>query len=196
MTLSPEIRRRIVEEERIRLEARERVAEEIRLRRQNASLISKTVVLLMCFAIGMVASEYYFKPHGAIPEVAVPARKPLPAIHPRVLDEITEVLRPPTKADVCVVETGLTRVQIKGTIELARDTSGERARQLAVEKAGLVAATLKKHRLIMPAYVEVFSPTRWYGVAFYDSQTEQISWDPCPGRCADEGTQRIKRCRP
>lgn len=198
MSLSPEFRRRIQEEERIRIEAQERFREEIRLRQQNTALALRVLLVLAFFGVGFLASQYFLKQSQAIPEVGAQSQAAVPHVSPVVLDEITQSLKSQADADVCVRAidaTGRTHPQIKATIELARDTSRETARRIATAKAKAVGATLRKHGLAIPAYVEVFSPKRWYGVALYDSDTLVIKWDACPGRCEEEGTRYVKRCR-
>jgi hypothetical protein len=64
-----------------------------------------------------------------------------------------------------------------------------------MDKARAVGATLRQHGLALPAYVEIVSPRRWYGMAVYDRDTLRITWDPCPGKCEQEGTTSVKRCR-
>jgi hypothetical protein len=89
---------------------------------------------------------------------------------------------------------GRSQPQIKATIELERDISRKTARALAMDKARDVGAAMRGHGLALPAYVEIFSPGRWYGIAVYDRDTLRISWDPCPGRCELEGTAYVRRC--
>ncbi len=195
MSLSPEFRRRIYEEERIRAEAQERIKEEIRLRQQGTALALRVLLVLLFFAVGFFVSEYYLKQLQAIPEISAQSQSTVPQVSRAVLDEITASLKPAADADVCVRTTAGARSQVKATIELSRDTSRDTARRMAMTKARAVGATLRRHGFAIPAYVEVFSPKRWYGVALYDSDSLRIAWDACPGRCEEEGTRYVKRCR-
>ncbi len=195
MSLSPEIRQRIVEEERFRIETQAKIREEIRLRQQRTSLILRLFLMLVFFAIGILASEYFLQQSQAVPEAGVPVQSAVLQVNQTVLDEITLSLKPLTEGEVCVRTVDRPRPQIKATIELARDTTADAARRLAMVKAKIVGATLRKHGFAIPAYVEVFSPQRWYGLALYDSDTLQIKWDACPGQCEKEGTQYVRRCR-
>lgn len=196
MTLSPEIRQRIAEEERFRVEVRERAQDELRLRRQGASLFVRILLMAGLFALSYLASNIFLVRVRAVPEPIAPAQPAVPAMSASVLDDIARSLKPEANADVCVRMVGRKETQVKATIELARDTSRDAARRLALAKAKAVGATLRQHGLALPAYVEVFSPQRWYGVAVYDRDTLRITWDPCPGRCEQEGTRYVRRCAP
>ncbi len=195
MSLSPELRQRIFEEERFRIETQVRIREEIRLRQQRTAFILKMLLVLGFFAIGYLASEYLLTQHQAAPEVLAPPQPAVPQLGQVILDEIAQSLKPHVEGDVCTRATERPHPQVKATIELARDTSVEAAKRLALAKAKSVGATLRKHGFAIPAYVEVFSPKRWYGLALYDSDTLQIRWDACPGRCEQEGTRYVKRCQ-
>ncbi|MDR7482930.1 MAG: hypothetical protein QN183_14685 [Armatimonadota bacterium] len=196
MSLSPELRQRIYAEERFRLEARARIQEEIRLRQQRVALAVRALLVLAFFAAGYAVSDYVLSRPQPVPEVAAPADATRPTVGPAVLDPIRQVLAPEQPARVCVRTVGADRPQVRATIELAADTTAARARRLAMAKAHEVGATLRRHGLALPAYVEVVSPARWYGVAVYDRDTLKITWDPCPGRCDVEGTRHVRRCSP
>ncbi len=195
MSLSSEIRQRIVEEERFRIETQTRIREEIRLRQQRTSLILRLLLMLVFFAIGILASEYFLQQSQAVPEAAVPVQSAALQVNQAVLDEIALSLRPQVEGEVCARMVDRPRTQIKATIELTRDATPDAAKRLATVKARIIGATLRKHGYALPAYVEVFSPQRWYGLALYDSDTLQIKWDACPGQCDKEGTQYVKHCR-
>ena len=195
MSLSPEIRRRIYDEEQVRIEAQERFKEEIRLRQQTAALTLRVLLVLVFFGVGVLASELYLRQSQAVPEINTPLQATTPQVSQVVLNEIAQTLESEAEAAVCVRSIDKPRAQIKATIELTRDTSREAAKKLAMAKAKTVGATLRKHGFAIPAYVEVFSPKRWYGLALYDSDTLQIKWDACPGNCEEEGTLNVKRCR-
>lgn len=194
MALSPETRRRIFEEERFRVEVRERARDELRLRRQGASLLSRILLMAGLFALSYLASNLFLARVRAVPEPIAPVQPTVPAMTPSVLDAIERALKPDVGAEVCARMVGRKDIQVKATIELARDTPRDTARRLAMARAKAVGATLRQHGLALPAYVEVFSPQRWYGVAVYDRDTLRISWDPCPGRCEQEGTRYVRRC--
>ncbi len=195
MSLSSEIRQRIYEEERFRIETQARIREEIRLRQQRTSLIVRLFLMLVFFAVGILASEYFLQQSQAVPEAAVPIQSTTQQVGQAVLDEIALSLRPQIEGVVCVRTVDRPRTQIKATIELTRDATTDAARRMAMVKAKIAGATLRKHGFAVPAYVEVFSPARWYGLALYDSDTLQIKWDACPGQCEKEGTQYMRRCR-
>ncbi|MDR7545561.1 MAG: hypothetical protein QN120_15060, partial [Armatimonadota bacterium] len=112
-----------------------------------------------------------------------------------VLDDVARVLRGAVPGTACVRAVGRGQAQIRATVELERDVSLSGARRLALAKAAEVGATLRRHGLALPAYVEVFSPARWYGMGVYDRDTLGVSWDPCPGRCEQEGTRHVRRCQ-
>ncbi len=193
MSLSPELRQRILEEERFRVEARLRASEEVRLRRQTVTTALRLVLMVGLFAGAYVVSHTYLSRGQSIPEAAVsPPASPLVA--QVVLDDVARVLAPDAPAEVCARAVGRSQPQIKATIMLERDISRQAARGLAMEKAREVGAALRGHGLALPAYVEIFSPGRWYGMAVYDRDTLRISWDPCPGRCEQEGTAYVRRC--
>jgi hypothetical protein len=195
VSLSPEFRQRIYEEERIRLEAQARFQEEMRLRKQNTTLALRLFLMVVFFAVGFVVSEYYLKQSQAIPESET-ARPAGMVISQLVLDEIARVLRAqPEEAAVCVRAVSGSRSQIRATVELARDVSRDSARRLGTAHARLVADTLKRYGLPVPAYVEVFSPKRWHGIALVEeADASKITWDACPGRCEEEGTLHVRRC--
>ncbi len=194
MSLPPEFRARIFEEEQIRAEAQERFKEEIRLRQHSAGLVTRVIVILFLFATGLLASEYYRR--SQIQDVQAPSAAVTPRVNQAILDEIAGALKPRAGGEACARATAGTRPQIKATIELARDTSLDVARRTALANARAVGAILQRHSLLVSAYVEVFSPQRWYGLALYDSETLRVTWDVCPGRCREQGTLHVKHCRP
>jgi hypothetical protein len=195
MSLSPELRQRIYEEERFRLEARARTYDEIRLRRAASSLATRVLLMVVVFAASYLASDYYVKRLHAVPELTAPAQTAGPEVSSAALDEVREALRLPDAAAVCATTAGRSQPQVRGTIELAWDPSPFAARRLAMRKAEEIGAALRRHGLALPAYVEVISPSRWWGVATYDRDTLKIAWEPCPGRCDLEGTRHVKRCQ-
>ncbi|HET8680210.1 MAG TPA: hypothetical protein VFM39_08810 [bacterium] len=194
MTLPPEIRSRILEEEQIRVDANERFKEEIRLRERSAGLFTRVILLLLLFATGLTASEFYRR--SQVQDVAVPSQAATPRVSQVILDEIADALKPPAGAGACVRATSGVRPQIKATIEMVRETSLETARRTALANARAMGAILQRHGLLVSAYVEVFSPKRWYGLALYDSDKLRVSWDVCPGRCNEQGTLRVRHCEP
>ncbi|MDR7556514.1 MAG: hypothetical protein QN157_13025 [Armatimonadota bacterium] len=195
MTVSPELRQRIYEEERLRLEARARLEEELRLRRQGVALGMRLLLVVAFFAAGYAVSDYVLSRPQPVPEAA-PVSAVRPTIDPAVLDAVRAALVPEQPAEVCVRAVGTAQPQVRATIELAADTTTTRARRLALAKAEAVGAVLRRHGLALPAYVEVVAPGRWYGMAVYDRDTLRITWDPCPGRCTAEGTRHVRRCTP
>jgi hypothetical protein len=195
MSLSPEIRQRIVEEERFRTQVRERAREEIRLRQQNVEFVIRILLLAGLFIVSVLFSRLFLVRGEPLTAVETPTPAVPSPVSQTVLDEIARELPPRVAADVCVTAVGRGQPQIKATIELERDTLRDTARRLAMEKAKVVGATLRQHGLALPAYVEVVSPKRWYGMAVYDRDTLRITWDPCPGQCEREGTANVKRCR-
>lgn len=193
MHLPPEVRQRIVEEEQLRIEAQERFKEEIRLRQQRVAVGTRVLLMLLLFATGLLASEHYRR--SQVQEIAAPSPA-TPRVSQALLDEISHALKPPAGAETCVRATVGTRPQIKATIELARETSFEAARRTALANARAVGAILQRHGLLVSAYVEVFSPKRWYGLALYDGDDLKITWDACPGNCKEQGTLHVKHCEP
>lgn len=196
MTLSPEIRKRIYEEERFRAEARTRAQEEIRLRQQSASFFIRALLMVGLFALSYFASNMFLARVRAVPEVNAPVQPALPELNQSVLDDVARVLTPEVDATVCVRTVGRKETQVKATIELTRPTARDAARRLAMTKARAVGAALRRRGLAVPAYVEIFSPERWYGVALYDRDSLRVTWDPCPGQCEQEGTYHVRHCQP
>jgi hypothetical protein len=196
MSLSPELRQRILDEERFRVEARERAREEIRLRQQSVSLVLRVFLMVALFSAAYVVSHAYLNRGQSVPETRAAAPAPAESLlTPAVLDDVARALAPKAGAEVCVRSVGgRSHPQIKATIELSLDAPRYTARRIAMEKARDVGAALREHGLAVPAYVEIFSPNRWYGMAVYDRDTLRIAWDPCPGRCDREGTKYVKRC--
>ena len=199
MSLSPELRQRIFEEERFRVEARERAREEIRLRQQNVSLILRLLLMVALFGAAYVISHEYLNHFlnraQAVPETRAAAPSPAESLMTQaVLDDVEGALAPKVDAKVCVRAVGRSQPQLKATIELMQDVSRYTARRIALDKARDVGAALRRHGLAVPAYVEIVAPGRWYGMAVYDRDTLRIAWDPCPGQCAREGTKYVQRC--
>jgi hypothetical protein len=194
MSLSPELRQRIFEEERFRLEARERAREQIRLQQRNASLAVTVVLIVGLFLLGYGVSSTLLARWQAIPPSPPPALQPTGLVTQVVLDDVARVLQERVPGAACVRTVGRGQPQIKATVELAEDVAPSVARRLALAKATEVGAALRRQGLALPAYVEIFSPARWYGMGVYDRDTLKVSWDPCPGRCEQEGTRHVRRC--
>ncbi|MDR7418171.1 MAG: hypothetical protein QN178_04585 [Armatimonadota bacterium] len=194
MTLSPEVRQRIAEEERFRTQIRERAREEIRLRQQNVELGLRIVLLAGLFVVSFLFSKLFLVRGESLTAVETPTPPPPSLVSETVLADIARTLPPRVPAEVCVAAVGRGQPQIRATIELRQDTWREVARRIAIDKARAVGATLRQHGLALPAYVEVVSPKRWYGIAVYDRDTLRITWDPCPGNCEREGTTYVNRC--
>jgi hypothetical protein len=165
------------------------------LRKQNTTLALRLFLMVVFFAVGFVVSEYYLKQSQAIPE-SDSARPPGLVISQLVLDEIARVLRTqPEEGTVCVRAVSGSKSQIRATVELSREISRDNARRLGTTHARLVADTLKRYALPVPAYVEVFTPKRWHGIALVEgADAAKVTWDACPGRCEEEGTLHVRRC--
>lgn len=194
MALSPEVRRRILDEERVRSEARERFEEEIHLRKRDAAFVVRVLSLLAVFAMSYFVSGLYLNRAPATPAVAPIGPTAGPRVHEAALDEILQTLKPDQEAAVCVKVTGRDRPQIKATIDLAHDLPRQQTRRIAVDKAKAVGATLRRHGFAIPAYVEVFSPERWHGIASYDSDSLQINWETCPTGCEQAAATNTRPC--
>jgi hypothetical protein len=195
VTLSPEFRQRLYEEERIRAEAQTRIREEIRLREQRTALIIRVVMVIVFFSVGYYISDHYLRQSQAVPQVGLPIQSQTLQVGDQVLDEIAAALKPDVEGDVCVVALDRPRLQVRVTMDLSREVPRETARRLATAGATRAGATLRKNGLAIPAQVEVFSPKRWVGTAVYDSDTLKISWDNCPGRCEEEAARPARKCR-
>lgn len=195
MTLSPEFRQRLYEEERIRAEAQSRFREEIRLREQRVALVIRVVMVIVFFSGGYYVSDHYLKQSQAVPQIGLPIQSQTLQITDQVLDDITAGLKPDVEGDVCVVALDRPRLQVKAIMDLTRDVPKETAKRLAMAGAKTAGSTLRKNGLAIPAQVEVFSAKRWYGTSVYDSDTLKISWDNCPGRCEEEAARPPKKCR-
>jgi hypothetical protein len=195
VSLSPELRQRIFEEERFRLEARERAREEIRLQKRNASLAVTLILIVALFLLGYAVSSTLLARWQTIPELPATAHQPSGLVAQAALDDVARVLRQAIPGVACVRAVGRGQAQIKATVELEHDVSTSAARRLALAKAAEVGATLRRHGLALPAHVGIFSPARWYGMGVYDRDTLKVSWDPCPGRCEQEGTRQVRRCQ-
>jgi hypothetical protein len=195
MSLSPEVRQRIAAEERFRTQVRERAREEIRLRQQNVELVIRVLLLAGLFIVSFLFSKLFLVRGEPLTAVETPTSPTASLVSQRVLDAIAKTLPLPAAAEVCVTAVGRGQPQIRATIELREDAWRDTARRIAIGKARAVGAALRQHGLALPAYVEVVSPKRWYGMAVYDRDTLRITWDPCPGNCEQEGTRSVKRCR-
>lgn len=194
MALSPELRQRILEEEQLRMEARARLYAEQRLRRHHSALLTRLVLMAALFAASYTVSQTYLVKARQAVEPLAPVGEPTLEVPQPVLDDVTGVLVARVDGVACAATAGRGQPQIRGTIELARDVSRDVARRLAMARARAVGATLRRHGLALPAYVEVVTPSRWHGVAVYDRDTLRVTWDPCPGRCEQEGSRYVRRC--
>jgi hypothetical protein len=194
--LPPEIRQRVLQEERVRAEARERFEEEIRLRKRDAAFIVKLLSLIAVFAVSYFVSNLYLNRSPATPAVAPIAPVAGPRVNDSLLGEIVQVLKPDQEAAVCAKVMGRDRQQVRATIELAQDLPRSQARRIAMDKVKVVGATLRRNGLALPAFVEIFSPERWYGIAGYDSDNLEITWENCPADCEAAGTKQTKPCQP
>jgi hypothetical protein len=194
VNLSPELRRRIYEEERIRLEAQTRMSEEIRLRQQTAGFVVRMVLLIVLFAGSYAASSHFLVRPQTIPEVSPTPPSGGIVVGRPVLYDIAAAIKPPSEANICTTVIERPRLQVRATVELARDASPEAVRRSALASARTTGQILRDSHLAVPAYVEVFSPSRWYGTAFYDSDTLKVTWEPCPANCTWQGTTYMPRC--
>ena len=195
MSLSPEFRQRLYEEERIRAEAQTRFREEIRLREQRTALGIRVVMVIVFFMVGYYVSDHFLRQSPPVQQIGLPIQTAPLVVNDKVLDDITAALKREVEGDVCVVALDRPRLQVKVTMDLSRDVPAETARRLAVASAKTAGSMLRRNGLAIPAQVEAFSAKRWYGTAVYDSETLRISWDNCPGRCEEEAARPPQKCR-
>lgn len=125
------------------------------------------------------------------PAAAAPPARLLPAI----VDEIQRSMVRIEGSRICARVVGKTAQRVNVYTEAVRDVPAQTAQASAVANAGVARDVLERHKLAIPAYVEVSSPTRWYGVAVYDSKTQRVLWFRCAKNCEQLGTRRIRRCR-
>lgn len=195
MSLSPEFRQQLYEEERIRAEAQTRFREEIRLRERRAALGIRVVMVIVFFSVGYYVSDHFLRKTPTVQQIGLPIQTAPLVIRDKVLDDITAALKPEVEGGVCVVALDRPRLQVKVTMDLSRDIAPEAAQQLAMAGAKTAGSMLRKNGLAIPAQVEAFSPKRWYGTAVYDSETLNVSWDNCPGHCEEEAARPPQKCR-
>jgi hypothetical protein len=185
----------LYEEERIRAEAQTRFREEIRLRERRAALGFRVVMVIVFFSVGYYVSDHFLRKTPTVQQIGLPIQTAPLVVRDKVLDDITAALKPEVDGGVCVVALDRPRLQVKVTMDLSRDVPPEAAQQLAMAGAKTAGSTLRKNGLAIPAQVEAFSPKRWYGTAVYDSETLDVSWDNCPGRCEEEAARPPQKCR-
>ena len=111
------------------------------------------------------------------------------------MNEIQRSMMPIEGSKLCTRIVGKTTQRVDVYTEAVRDVPPQAAQVSAMTNAGTVRDVLEKHRLSVPAYVEVSSPKRWYGVAVYDNKSQRVLWFRCTKNCEQLGTRKIKRCR-
>lgn len=112
-----------------------------------------------------------------------------------IVNEIQRSMVPIEGSKLCARMVGKTTQRVDVYTEAVRDVPPQAAQVSAMTNAGTVRDVLEKHRLSVPAYVEVSSPKRWYGVAVYDNKSQRVLWFRCTKNCEQLGTRKIKRCR-
>ncbi len=118
-----------------------------------------------------------------------------PRVNQAVLSEILRSLSPPDRSKICARVVGKTRQQLNVYTEVTNEIPAQRAQASAVANARTAGEILVRHGLSVPAYVEIASPKRWYGIALYDNKSGHMFWSRCTSHCASLGTLKIKRCR-
>ena len=118
-----------------------------------------------------------------------------PRLNQAIVNEIQRSMVPIEGSKLCARMVGKTTQRVDVYTEAAQDVPPQAAQVSAMTNAGTVRDVLEKHRLSVPAYVEVSSPKRWYGVAVYDNKSQRVLWFRCTKNCEQLGTRKIKRCR-
>jgi hypothetical protein len=118
-----------------------------------------------------------------------------PRLNQAIVNEIQRSMVPIEGSKLCARMVGKTTQRVDVYTEAAQDVPPQAAQVSAMTNAGTVRDVLEKHRLSVPAYVEVSSPKRWYGVAVYDNKSHRVLWFRCTKNCEQLGTRKIKRCR-
>lgn len=118
-----------------------------------------------------------------------------PRLNQSVINEIQRAMVPIEGSKLCTRMVGKTTQRVDVYTEATRDVPPQAAQVSAVTNAGTVRDVLERHGLSVPAYVDVSSPKRWYGVAVYDNKSQRVLWFRCTKNCEQLGTRRIKRCR-
>lgn len=112
-----------------------------------------------------------------------------------VLNEIQRAMVPIEGSKLCARIAGKTTQRVDVYTEATRDLPPQAALVSAMTNAGTARDVLERHKISVPAYVEVSSPKRWYGVAVYDNKTQRVLWFRCTKNCEQLGTRRLKRCK-
>ena len=118
-----------------------------------------------------------------------------PRLNQAIVNEIQRSMVPIEGSKLCARMVGKTTQRVDVYTEAAQDVPPQAAQVSAMTNAGTVRDVLEKHRLSVPAYVEISSPKRWYGVAVYDNKSQRVLWFRCTKNCEQLGTRKIKRCR-
>ena len=129
--------------------------------------------------------------------VSVASAAAAPRLNQAIVNEIQRSMVPIEGSKLCARIVGKTTQRVDVYTEAVRDVPPQAAQVSAMTNAGTVRDVLEKHRLSLsvPAYVEVSSPKRWYGVAVYDNKSQRVLWFRCTKNCEQLGTRKIKRCR-
>lgn len=129
--------------------------------------------------------------------VSVASAAAAPRLNQAIVNEIQRSMVPIEGSKLCARMVGKTTQRVDVYTEAVRDVPPQAAQVSAMTNAGTVRDVLEKHRLSLsvPAYVEVSSPKRWYGVAVYDNKSQRVLWFRCTKNCEQLGTRKIKRCR-
>jgi len=118
-----------------------------------------------------------------------------PRVSQAVVNEIQRSMVPIEGSKLCARMVGKTTQRVDVYTEATRDVPPQAAQVSAMTNAGTVRDVLERHGLSVPAYVDVSSPKRWYGVAVYDNKSQRVLWFRCTKNCEQLGTRKIKRCR-
>ena len=127
--------------------------------------------------------------------VSVASAAAAPRLNQAIVNEIQRSMVPIEGSKLCTRIVGKATQRVDVYTEAVRDVPPQAAQVSAMTNAGTVRDVLEKHRLSVPAYVEVSSPKRWYGVAVYDNKSQRVLWFRCTKNCEQLGTRKIKRCR-
>jgi len=127
--------------------------------------------------------------------VSVASAAAAPRLNQAIVNEIQRSMVPIEGSKLCTRIVGKATQRVDVYTEAVRDVPPQAAQVSAMTNAGTVRDVLEKHRLSVPAYVEISSPKRWYGVAVYDNKSQRVLWFRCTKNCEQLGTRKIKRCR-
>ncbi len=132
---------------------------------------------------------------GSLVAISAASAMASPQMSQAVVNEIQRSLVKPEGSKLCTRVIGKTYQRLNVYTEASKDIPPQLAQDSATANAGTVREILGRHGVSVPAYVEVASPKRWYGLAVYDNRSQRVLWFRCTSHCEQLGTSKLKRCR-